>query len=57
MKSVFASDLRLRPGDFPKILSYEGRKWRFTRYERDSDGDITCAIYTCDSDLLKVFND
>ncbi len=71
MPVIDASDIGLKPGEWPIDLRHDGATWRLVRREdvvRDADGDVLMVRYRrvgtraeatppADGDVLVVVND
>jgi hypothetical protein len=57
--TVFASDLGLPPGEWPRLLRYASRLWHRTELCMDRDHDVTHATYGVGvgTATLTVYND
>lgn len=56
--AAFASDLGLKPGQWPINVSYEGLIYkRRPQPERNADGDIESFVYCRADGTLTVWND
>lgn len=56
--AAFASDLGLRPGQWPRTLVYQGRNlFRGAEPERNAEGEIVSFTYRASDFRLVVWND
>jgi len=59
-RGVFASDLGLRPGEWPvrlRVADFPGLEFVRQTYCRDRDGDIQYVRYFAGAQELLIFND
>jgi hypothetical protein len=54
--SAEASDIGLRPDQWPDILVYEGVEFHIVAPKRDDDGDLLWVDYSSGQALFRVYN-
>lgn len=54
---VQASEIGLKPGEWPKELTWSGRTYTRTSIEIDGEGDVLEGVYHCREQKLVVHND
>jgi hypothetical protein len=55
--AAFASDLGLKPGQWPQLLQHDGKDWLRGQPKRNADGELESVEYYRPSGRLTIFND
>lgn len=55
--AAFASDLGLKPGQWPQLLQHDGKDWLRGQPKRNGDGELESIEYYRPGARLTVFND